>query len=458
MIDAAQIARTKELWRLKALEYHTICQEIEAALELGKSHKEALRDACTEHAGDVISLSNGEKHTLPLSPGNLRRLFDKWKPTRGYLVFLPDYKPGKQRMPRALINEFHRRRTMPGLEAATRAMKSLHQDWAEGREIPGLGRWQEWWAREHPERPLPPQAPEFPFSDRTFYRHAPSKAAVARGTRGSAEAKKHLPHPERDYGSLRPGELYVFDDVRLDLVCIDNATGQPTEVKAYVAIDAATRFIPAITLRPANAMIGADVDALVVEALRTLGIGRDFVTHLLFERGTLTMSRPAKEMLERVGEGRIAVHYTSMNGARAWPGAPLEAGAGNWMGKAVIESFMRKLHLLLMDAPGQRGSSYRRQPQSLGYTGHQQTPRPGTLAHEAQQLAEIELTFGRRIRLNLGLMWLHEVNTLLRDAITEHNTDHGHSYEDFGWTTQQEMQPGIWEDAVPGDNHQEPCN
>lgn len=449
MTSAPQLASIPARWRAQALAYHEICEQVARHIALDIPQKTAIDTAVMEHSGRIVRDDRGVEYPLPLSAPNLKRLFQKWnKAGRSYLVFVPAWRPGKQKIPRDLVADFLRRCTNKGMEYASVAIEALQREWHDGKEIPGLGTWRDWWSRYRAEEPLPPQPPEFPVHERTLYRYLPNKAAKAWGNRGAAEAKKNLPHPERDYAALRPAELLVFDDVRLDLLCVDDQTGKPTEARCYIAMDASCRLIPALTLRPANALVSYDVDALVVEALRVTGIGRDYATNLLFERGTLTMSRDAKHVIEQVSEGRIKVHYTSMNGGRSWNGAHPDAGTGNWMAKGVIESFMRKLHLLLMDAPGQRGSEFRRQPANLGWTGQGNNTKPGTLAHEAAILATIDLTFERRLRLNLGLMWLSQVNALLREAMKRHNEDHGHSYPDFGKITEQEIQPGVWQ-ALP---------
>src|SRR6185503_18093870 len=123
------------------------------------------------------------RHTIPLSlsPANLLRLYKKWKRDgENYLLFIPNYKPGKPKMPRELIAEFHRRMTKPGLEADSVAIKSILDDWFAGKEISGLGTWQEYWSRTQSGLPLPGKAPDFPFNPRTFYQHKPKRSVKTR--------------------------------------------------------------------------------------------------------------------------------------------------------------------------------------------------------------------------------------------------------------------------------------
>jgi hypothetical protein len=309
-----------------------------------------------------------------------------------------------------------------------------------------MGNWQSWWIATYPQIPMPDVAPEFPISERTLYRYVSRGAHRVWGNQGVAAARKSLPWVSRDYSRLRPGELFVFDDCRLDILAMDDKTRRPTELNCYLAIEAGTRLIPCHVMRAANAMKKTDVDYLVIRSLKTIGIGADYTTHLYFERGTLTMSQEAAKVLETVSEGRIKAHFTSMNSARTHAGAFRDDPVGHWMGKSVIESFVRKLHLALMSAPGQRGSNYARQPASLGWVGQGQRPVSGSLAAEAERLSEIQMAFGSRLKLNFGILWASEVNAVVREAINLHNNSRDHEYQGFKKISQEETAPGVWKD------------
>lgn len=447
MQNAIQLSSIPARWREQALALHAICQELQRGVK-NASLSKAIKGLISEQRELVLSTDEGVK-VVELTERSLRRYFASWEQNPTPLVFVPKYKSGQVKVPGELITEFIRRATTSGRSSdrcdnMRQAMVSLKQDWFNGVSIPGLGTWREWWTQNHQGISYPKNTPDFPISERTLYRYQPSKAMRAWGSKGEAAARRILPSITRTREELRPGEVYLFDDVRLDLVCIDDQTMKPSEVRCYIAIDVATNYIPAFTMRAGNSVVKYDADHLVVRALQTIGVGIDYTTHLVFERGTMTMSQAAAETLERVSEGRIKVHKTRMNGGRTYVGTPIDAPSGHWMGKAVIESFMRKLHNYLRELPGQRGNNYRNQPANLGYVGHEENGRAGTLVDQTQKLIEIELHFDHRVRLDLGLMTSSQVSMAMRQAIEFHNNNRDHNYEGFGCVLQRMVAPNTW--------------
>jgi len=448
MNGAGQIGAAKAWQRNKALAQHDALLEVKRLRAGGMPLRQAAERVARDRDGQLIDAAAGR--TLSLSEDTLVRLWYKWD-AAGHSIacLLPAYGKGNRKMPPDLIVELQRLCTMDGCDTNTTAIKQLKRDWARGQDIPGLGDWRTWWVSEYPGMPLPQVAPDFPFSDRTLHRYSTKGAERTLGNKGRAAAAMELPSQKMDYSKLRPGELYVFDDVRLDIACIDDITGRPTEMVAYIAYEAGCRYIPAFCIRPANAMKKSDVDELVVNTLQTCGLNPDGHTYLRFERGTLTMSPDAARILEQVTDALIRVIYTGMDAGRKYPGAPADAGKGHWMGKAVIESLMRKLHLGLMELPGQRGNHYKNQPDALGYVGHDKDARLGTALHEAQQLAAIQNLTGGRVKLNLGLLYASQAAMAFRAAIKFHNEDRGHDYQGFSKLKVQEVAPGVWEDITP---------
>ncbi len=449
MKDALATIPTWQRQRCMAL--HSICLQIQNRRACGIALKIALQEACKRHSGRVLGEFNGRAKMLSLSFSTLRRAYTRWS-RNGHCPasFKVDYKGPKTQMPPELILEFQRRATLEGMEAISRAIDWLKADWRDGKELPGLGTWKEWWVRDDRTKhlPLPDGPPEFPFSDRTLYNYKPSKAEKAWGNKGAAEARKYLPHTTRDYSGLRPAQLYTLDDVRLDLIVVDDFTGRPANAVAYIMMEVGSRRIVSFVMRPANAMKSKDVDACICRGLQVCGIGVDYETHILLEHGTVAMSEPAKNLLETASEGRIVIDRTSMNGGRRWQGAPADRSSGHWMGKAVIESFMRKLHLALMNLPGQRGNHYRNQPANLGFKGDQTAPTKGSLLAEAEKLLNIENYLDGRVRLDLGMMRLMELNAIMHQAMEDHNAERGRSYQGHGKIKQIETAPNLWKDFI----------
>jgi hypothetical protein len=444
-----QLSALPTRWRERAISLHQICKKLHEFCSSMKLSA-AIRKLLASESQIMIHFEN-KTEVLELTERSLRRFYEDWEQNPSPLAFAPKYQSTQRKIPSELVTEFIRRSTGVGRSSdrcdnLRQAMVTLRQDWFDEKPIPGIGTWKEWWMSQHPGLQFPRQIPDFPVSERTLYRYQPSRAMRAWGSNGEAAARKILPSITRTRKDLRLGEVYLFDDVRLDLICRDDETMRPTEVRCYIAIDVATNFIPAFTVRAGNSVVKYDADQLVVRALQKVGIGIDYTTHLVFERGTMTMSEPAARTLEEASEGRIKVHKTRMNGGRTYIGTPIDAPSGHWMGKAVIESFMRRLHLALLDLPGQRGNHYRNQPASLGYVGHNQNPKSGTLIDQAKKLTEIELHFDHRIKLDCGLMGSTLVGLAMRKAIELHNNNSDHDYEGFGTVLQKEIAPGVWED------------
>lgn len=435
--------------RMQAL--HEICIEIERLIadEL-LTLKKAVKRVLGANAGRMLPTEQGDMKPLRISVGGLNVKLSTWRRQgRTIMAFKPsDRQGGKARIPRELVNEYHREATKPGVVSDHAAYDQLCRRWKAGEEIPGLGTWQKWFSTRWPKLAIPTVVPEFPFTYSAMQRLAAGRALKKWGRRGMAAALKDMPWIERDPSQLRPGELIVFDDARLDLIAIDELTKRPTEHKVYLAMEWGSRLIPAYILRPGTSLISNDVDSLVCMALKAVGIPKDRPAHLYFEQGTLTMSDELARFLRNVSGGRFQVHFSKMNRSRPYTTAPMEEASGHWMAKAVIESFFRRLHSRLTFVPGQRGSNYMIQPATLGWTGQDQRPKPGTLVAEAQKLLEIEMSMQHRIRLNLGIMWTSEVHTVLDQAIADHNNARGHDYAGHGMVTVRRSPQGVLEDVT----------
>jgi len=128
-------------------------------------------------------------------------------------------------------------------------------------------------AANHAAQPVRTAHPKFPWHPNTLYRyHAKrNRAPRSRQPRYSA-ALDYLVSVERDSSLLKPGEVYVLDDVRLDIVCHDVLYRQATEVRAYIMMDWGTRRIVGYTMRAGNSLIEADVRALIARGLHTGGV------------------------------------------------------------------------------------------------------------------------------------------------------------------------------------------
>jgi hypothetical protein len=405
-----------------------------------------------------------DRRPLRASSQTIWRQLEKWK-AGGQTVdaLLHGYtSAGTHRtVPDLLKAEIQRRASLPtggrdkhGRSPLSVVYQSLCDDWLVGKEIPGLGTWADWWACDPltAHLPSPDRAPEFPFSEKSIRRHAGNKALRAMGNIGAASAQKHLPHLTLDYSQLRKCELYTLDDVRLDVIALDDHTGNVVEVVAYIMMEVASRSIPAFMVKPAGSVKAADVDELVARALQTpgYGIGVGYPTHIKFERGTVACSDAAQHVLEAGSAGRIQIHRTGMDGGIRWAGQAADRNSGHAAGKAVIESFNRQLHYRLLHLPGQRGNNAANSPAHLGVEDRSELGRNvkrDSLTRQAEVLGQIRAmsaASGQKTKLDLPVLLFSQVRAVVESAIAAHNADPGHDYQGHSARTEIETAPGVW--------------
>lgn len=435
------LSRQKHWQRQRARLLHDACAWMEQTMA---SERVPLKNAMREALGKLTGtlLCNGKY--LRVSMTTLRRTWDQWRNGgRSADALLLNYSGGRRTVPTELIQDFQRRATLEGVLNMSAAIQSLRRDWEHNRPIPGIGTREDYCL----QRGLPLDSkPDFPCSTRSLYRWRPSVGERAAGVFGQSRLRAVTAYVDMDYSMLRKCELYTLDDVRLDILCVDEATGRVVEVTMYVMMEVSSRYIVGWVIKPSSAIKQEDVDELLAYSLQVdgFGIGADYTTHIRFERGTLACSESAQIILEGGSGGRIKIHRTSMDGSIRWVGAPSDVSRGHAAGKAVIESYFRRLHIALMTLPGQRGNNYDNAPQNLGYNGADNFS-PGSLAAEAQTLATIERASSGRLKLRLPMLYLREVRAAVRAAIDAHNHSAGHEYSGHSTFTQREVTPGVWE-------------
>jgi len=451
-------------WQLeRACRLHREFRDIALVIQCeGLPLTKLLADLAARLAGVPL---DGGKRVLRASTGTLVRMWYVWDGAgRKATSLIPNHRaPAHVRhMPAELCAEIQRiasdrsgGRDMHanGIDGAT-IRKQLAKKWQAGESLPGVGTWREFWARTQPGAPLPPVAPDFPWSTKTVVRKMGSKAVRIMGNVGRAKAAKHLPHMQRDYSKLRKCEYFTLDDARADLVAIDELTGRVVDVLLYLFMEVASRQIIGFLCKPKNNIRAEDVDELVAHSLQTdgFGVGIGYASHIWFERGTVACSEAAQAVLEAGSEGAIKVHRTGMDGGTRWIGAARDKSSGHANGKAVIESFVRNLHRRLIHLPGQRGNTYANQPANLG-VGEASVKDPskrnvdGTVKAEAERLAQFKLTAmaaGTACDLKLPLLTISSLQREIAATLKSHNTDRGHGMQGFHSITEAEVGPGVW--------------
>jgi hypothetical protein len=141
-----------------------------------------------------------------------------------------------------------------------------------------------------------------------------------------------------------------------------------------------------------------------------------------------------------------------MDGGVSWIGSAKDKSSGHSAGKAAIESFNRNLHRYLLELPGQRGNNYGNMPANLGagdpsLKDASKSDR-GTLAHEAERLAQFKLTaalLGHSADLKLPLLTISQLQQEVRKVMQAHNNRRGHDFQGFHQDTEAEVAPGVWQ-------------
>lgn len=417
--------------------------------------------------------------TLKISERTVRALYKKWEKDPRIDTILRHFaKPGTK-VPADLTAEIHRLITRPtggrnkhGLTEATHAWDVLWKKWNADEPIPGLGKdlqgnysstpatRQQWYAATYPDQSTPDWSNPhlhvpFPFAKSTIARIAREAGKELRtlGNRGKAAARVHGYSLRMKYHDLRRSEFYTADDVRLDLIIVDPRTNKPVKCTAYIMMEAASRAIASWIVMPRDDLNAIHVKQLLSTGLRRWGIGRDYPTHVLLERGTLAMTDAQKIAIESQVERHgydLKIHRTAMNEGVTWTGSFKDKGSGNAMGKGMIESFNRQLHKRLLHLDGQIGNHSGNMAASIGFTGSEKSA-PGTFARSAELLHTFNSGFNaalkedQRCTLNLGhALTLPELLHEFRAVIHDHNHNTDHNYRGHGKTTLTQTQPGVY--------------
>jgi hypothetical protein len=155
------------------------------------------------------------------------------------------------------------------------------------------------------------------------------------------------------------------------------------------------------------------------------------VRPVIFVEGSFHASGSPDEEFLRLWSGLGDFSWDS----KTWTGAGKDKPVGNFKGKAVLESFFRRLHIRLGHLNGQRGNRYEAQPASLDFAGQNTARRPGTKQQLDEALAQLDRLHGGRLKIKLAALYEREVADEFGQAIKDHNAARGHGMQGFGTVT-----------------------
>lgn len=372
VVDNDEFAQLKPKWRTKV---QLTLRLLERVAQIHSANEGSF-------VAEVNALALAYRHLGGFSgPSLLRKYYAFTKSGGDWRTLVPNYKA-----PHKLAKEFTD--FVKGLIeenhcSAARALATLRDElWPAGAAIPGYGTWQEYFAAQYPQQPVPARFPGiYPagWSIANLRRYGPSKAERKIFTQGIAAAHANLPKIVRDTSRLRPLELIAIDDFRLDVRCCfpgDRERGikpQIAEVAGLLALDVATRNplarllgplletdekLPDGTVRTVVKNIRAvDVQVLLYQIFRTHGLP-DYQVTVLCENATAAISAELELMLTTLFDGRIRVQRTSLIEHRTLTNGFTERGGTPWE-KGWIESEFHYLWGRLNTLPGYKGANER---------------------------------------------------------------------------------------------------
>ena len=255
------------------------------------------------------------------------------------------------------------------------ALLAIKRQWTTGRnengvreEIPGYGFSD---ARQVADDTYPEG-----WSYSNIMRLIEKRARFTKGVRAllhdsESAARQFLPQHLGTRKNLRFLEKITFDDVRMDWLVFNAATGCAEELWLLVARDEATAMVLGFVMHPATVDENGKASHLGAQQMKELGayiLERyplpPYLVHWVVERGTATLAEGVKAALGELFNNRIKVHYTSMIGALN-PAGYKEKAKGNSRGKASHEAHNRLFHTQASRLPGQTGAHYSIRPAAL---------------------------------------------------------------------------------------------
>jgi hypothetical protein len=263
------------------------------------------------------------------------------------------------------------------------ALLSLQRQWRTGRNEQGMDEviagYEAGWSKRN--REILPTGWSYTNITRQIKargRFTPAVRALLH--EGESAARAELPGVLGTKTNLRFLEVVTFDDVRLDWLVFNEATGEAEELWLLVARDRATGLILGYVKHPATIRDDGTATHLGAQQMKELAAQLlevyplpPYLVHWIVERGTATLAEAVKLALAELFNNRIKVHYTSMIGDSMKgdfrnanrPRGYKEKAKGNSGGKGDHEAGNRLLHTQGSFMPGQIGANYGIRPAEL---------------------------------------------------------------------------------------------
>lgn len=411
-------------------------EEVKALVRACKFVAGLVKDKFSVQAACKQALSVFDKWHWKL--GTFRQKYDVWAKTRDWVTLVnrakapAAWKAGNAGLPVAFLDHCEKKLgRFARRDGKRQALLAIHRHWKTGRDedgaeqpIPG---YEDGWRGRDREN-LPTGWGYDNVCDQIRKRARFTKATRAWLHEGESAAREFLPHQLGSRSKLRFLEKVTFDDVRMDWLVFDPATGQAVELWLLVARDEATAMVLGFVMHPATVREDGKATHLGARQMKELAaylLERyplpPYLVHWLVERGTATLAEAVKAALAELFNARIKVHYTSMIGDKS-PVGYVEKRKGNSRGKASHEAHNRLFHTQASFLPGQTGSSW--------------SIRPADLEARVKECQEIhakaqQLPADQREQVQYPLLTIEQARAKFAQLCHEQNLRDDHQLEGF---------------------------
>jgi len=416
----------------------TLQSEVRAMVKACKRVKELVADKWSVQAAckEVIGWEAFKKWRWNLN--TFRQLFDKWRESKDWTVLVNrskapvSWRKVKSTLPPEFLAHVETKLGKFARDDGKRqAWLSITRHWQTGKdehgtECPVPGYEEAWKKRDAANIPVGWSYDNLLREIKKRYRFNPATRALLH--EGESAAREHLPQNLGSRDSLRFLEKITFDDVRMDWLVFNPATGEAEELWMLVARDEATALVLGFVMLPATVRedgkathLGAQqMKELAGYLLQTYPLP-PYPVHWIVERGTATLKEAVKMALGELFNNRIKVHYTSMIGDKS-PVGYAEKRKGNSRGKASHEAHNRLFHTQASFLPGQTGANWGIRPADLDARVKE--------CREIHKMA-LRLPVDKQGEVKYSLLTLKEARAQFSQICHEQNFRRDHALEGF---------------------------
>lgn len=301
---------------------------------------------------------------------NIRRKYDKWRHAGRDWRALVDYRRMPKNKTANALEQIYKYYCENNQRSSRAACRRMLEDLHAGKELnPVKWTWVDFYKAEFKNRIPPKECPRDYIPAGATYRSLQRKFGLSKFESvsmriGRAAARDYIMPVLTTRVGLKPGEIYMFDDVWHDLDCFFGS--QVVRPMELACLDVASGCKVHYGLKPR--MYDADgkrrnlnerdmrfLFAYVVCKIGYLKTGTTFIT----EHGTAALPKAMKEQLSALSNGALKFVESGIINEQVLKGSLPGCVGGNFRLKAALESHHNLPHLEAAHLPAQLGSNGR---------------------------------------------------------------------------------------------------